>query len=136
MALGFKKKGHEEIVVGFIPMNAPFAFVLGKDYKTNRAILRRISEDRAIIEIPMDVDIPDLKQFDNIPMAFRLPGDQDTWNCAVDVNRIYPMDEHDSPVYGIEVIFRNFTKEQKMQIQAYLLARKNAAAGIQPQSQQ
>lgn len=133
MALGFKKKSQEEVVVGFITMNAPFAFVLGKEYKTNRAMLRKISEDRAIIELPMDVELPDLKLFDDIPMAFRLPGDQNTWNCLVDVNRIYPMDEHEQPVYGLELIFKNFTKEQKMQIQAYLLARKNAAAGIQPQ---
>lgn len=133
MALGFKKKSQEEVVVGFIAMNAPFAFVLGKEYKTNRAILKKISEERIILELPMDVDLPDFKQFDEIPMAFRLPGDQNTWNCMVDVNRIYPMDEHDQPIYGLELIFKNFTKEQKMQMQAYLLARKNAAAGIQPQ---
>ena len=135
MAFGFKKKNQEEVVVGFITMNAPFAFVLGKEYKTNRAMLKKISEDRIIIELPMDVDLPDLKQFDDVPMAFRLPGDQNTWNCMVEVNRIYPLDERDNPVYGMELILKNFTKEQKMQIQEYLLARKNAAAGIQPQQQ-
>jgi hypothetical protein len=74
----------------------------------------------------MEGEVPDLKNFSDIPMSFRLPGDQNIWKCNIEVVRLYAYDEHDRPVYGMVLRFKNFTNEQHEQMQQYLLARKNA----------
>ena len=130
MAFGLKKKNHVEFFNGTLVMNAPFAFVLGKDFKTNRALLRFLSMDSATIHLSMEGEVPDLKNFFDIPMSFRLPGNQNIWKCNTDVARLYAYDEHDRPVYGMVLRFKNFTNEQHEQMQQYLLARKNAGAPV------
>jgi hypothetical protein len=130
MAFGLKKKNQVGFFNGTLVMNAPFAFVLGKDFKTNRALLRFLSMDSATIHLSMDGEVPNLINYFDIPMSFRLPGDQNIWKCNIDVVRLYAYDEHDRPVYGMVLRFKNFTKEQLEQIQHYLQARKNAGAPV------
>jgi hypothetical protein len=109
-----------------VVINAPFAFALGADFKTNRALLHELSEKGFDFRISLEGAIPDLQYFHDIPMSFRLPNDQTTWKCSIDIERIYAFDEHDRPVYGMEVKFKDLTKEQKQQLQAYIKARINA----------
>jgi len=130
MGFGFKKKNHAEFFNGTLVMNSPFAFVLGKDFKTNRALLRFLSMDSATILLSMEGEIPDLKVFFDIPMSFRLPKDQNIWKCTVDIVRLYAYDEHDRPVYGMVLRFKNFTTEQHEQMQQYLVSRKNTGTPV------
>jgi hypothetical protein len=128
MAFGF---GRKEILEGDIArrivMKAPFAFTLGEKFKTNEAILYEIFDTGVHIRIPFEKNIPVIHFFQNVPMTFNLPGDASPWNCNVDVKRIYAYDEQENPVYGLEVKFKNLTKEQKLQLQAYLQTRKQNA---------
>ena len=125
MAFGFRRK---EILEGDlsqrIVMKTPFAFTLGEKYKTNEALLCEIFDAGAHIRIPMDKNIPLLHEFMNLPMSFNMPGETAPWNCLVDVERVYAYDERENSVYGIEVRFKNLTKEQKLHWQHYLQARK------------
>ncbi|MBN1901865.1 hypothetical protein JW926_11135 [Candidatus Sumerlaeota bacterium] len=126
-AFGFQRKEILEAdKVKRIRWNAPFAFAIGKNYKTNKAFLYEIHDAGLHIRIPHGEAIPDLTLFANLPMAFRLPNDQTTWNCNVDIERIYAYDEKDSPLYGLEVKFKNLTKEQNLQYQNYLQNIRNA----------
>jgi hypothetical protein len=119
-AFGFQRK---EILEGDsvkrIRWNAPFAFTLGSNYKTNKAFLYEIHDTGLHIRIPAGETIPDFTFF-KLPMAFRLPNDQTTWSINVEVERIYAYDEKDHSVYGLEVKFKNMTKEQHLQYHNYM----------------
>jgi c-di-GMP-binding flagellar brake protein YcgR len=121
MAFGFHRK---EILEGDIAqrimMKVPFAFTLGEEFKTNEAVLYEISDHGVHIRISIEKPIPILHYFQDVPMSFNLPGDASPWSCQVDIARIYAYDEHENPVYGLEVKFKNLTKEQKLQLQHYL----------------
>jgi len=125
MAFGF---GRKEILEGDlaqrIVMKTPFAFTIGENYKTNEAMLCEVFDRGLHIRIPIEKPIPTIHYFQDVPMSFNLPGDASLWNCQVDVERIYAYDEHENPVYGLEVKFKNLTKEQKLQLQTYLQARR------------
>ena len=127
MALGFRRK---EIMEGkteeSVILNAPFAFALGKNFKTNKAMIHELGESGANIRIPINEQIPNYHYFFDLPMSFRLPGDKSTWKCTVDVERIYSFDERDRSVYGMEVKFKDLNKEQKEKLMQYLHKVKNA----------
>jgi len=124
-AFGFlKKQFEEERQSTRVNIDAPFAFALGANYRTNKATLRDLSESGARIEIPISEEIPDLDFFYDIPMAFRLPGDNATWRCNVDIVRIYTRNERSTPVYGMAINFKNISKEQKENLRNYLDARR------------
>jgi hypothetical protein len=125
-AFGFlKRKVQEDPDAYKIVMNAPFAFALGSTYRTNKAYLIKLSDVDAKIHIPINEEIPDLNVFSKIPMSFRLPGDQTTWSCNVDITRIFAYDKKDNQIYGMHLLFRDFTDEQKEQLRGYISSRKN-----------
>jgi|GEM_PF-531836 len=134
MALGFQRKELlEKDKRERIKMNAPFAFALGAHYKTNKARLYEIFDTGANIRIPMEETLPDIHYFLNVPFSFRLPGDQTTWRCKADINRIYSYDENEKPVYGLELKLKELSKEQLLQFQTYLDSRRGG--GQIPQTQ-
>lgn len=139
MALGRskKKKSPRSGVPLKLNMNAPFAFALGANFKTNKARLLQIDENGLIFELPQNQPIPHLEVYFNLPFVCRLPGDnQTTWNFNIDVDRIYALDPKENPVYGMKAEFINMTREKEEQLQTYLQNMQNAMAQRRQQAQQ
>jgi len=131
MAFGIRKKQTQLERKRFnVILNAPFAFTLGEEFQTNRALLHELTERGCDIRLSLEGKIPQIDYFFDLPMRFRLPKDQATWEIKVDVERIFSSDEHERPVYGLVLKFRDLTKEQHIQLHQYIETR---TSGTSPQ---
>lgn len=109
-------------------MNCPFAFALGEKFRTNKARLLWLSTKGCQYQIPIEEEIPRLDMMSDLPISFRLPGDQNTWSCKADVERIYAYDPQEREVYGMVLSFKDFDVEQMEKLSTYLQARQGVPA--------
>ena len=82
-----------------------------------------ISPSGAQFQMPREDPVPNLTAFEDLDFSFRLPGDQTTWTCKADIERIFAYDPHEHPVYGMTLKLKGFSDEQLMQMYQMIRAK-------------
>lgn len=106
-----------------ITVNRCTTLSIGKEFHTDKSILRDLSMSGARFEVPNGNPIPQIIHFHNQPLQMQLPGQKETINAIVDIIRIYTRDEHDQPTYGFAVEFKSINQEDRLKLENYIKAR-------------